>query len=76
MNSKQRVLCAIHHEEADRVPISISLTPYAAEALSRVTGLAGFELSQFLGDDILGTPFDPWGYYSGNNRTQGSTFVD
>ena len=76
MNSKQRVLCAIYHEEADRVPISISLTPYAAEALTQVTGLAGFELSQFLGDDILGTPFDPWGYYSGDNRTQGSTYVD
>jgi uroporphyrinogen decarboxylase len=76
MNSKQRVLCAIRHEEADRVPISIGLTPDVADEVSRFIGHTGPDLSIFLGNDILGSPYDSWGYYGGPSSEDGATYVD
>ena len=76
MNSKQRVFCALRHEEADRVPISIGLTPEAGASVRQAIGLSGLELKRFLGDDILGSPFDAWGYYAGEPQADGATYVD
>ena len=76
MNSKQRVLCAIRHEEADRVPISVGLTPDIADEVSRVVGYTGMDLVVYLGNDILGSPYDSWGYYGGSSSEDGATYVD
>ncbi len=76
MNSRERVLRAIRHEEADRVPISIGLTPDIHQAVCQATGLSGLELSRFLGNDILGSPYDSWDYYGGTSSQEGSTYVD
>lgn len=35
MNSRERVLAALHHEEPDRVPIQVDFTPEVAEKLSK-----------------------------------------
>lgn len=39
MNSRERVLKAINHMKPDRPPIFVTLTPQAAEKLSKFTGL-------------------------------------
>lgn len=76
MKSRERVLSAIRHEEPDRVPISIGLTPDIYEKVSQATGCSGMDLNVYLGNDILGSPFDAWGYYGGSSSENGATYVD
>ena len=35
MNSRERVLTALNHEEPDRVPVHVDFTPEIAEELSQ-----------------------------------------
>ena len=57
MNSKERVLTAINHEEPDKVPIDIMLAPENAKILIESLGLDigrdPFALAKTLGNDIL-----------------------
>ena len=63
MNSRERVLTALNHEEPDRVPIHSDFTPEAAETLSKHLKLDNFtteaysgevsELPLVLGHDLL-----------------------
>lgn len=57
MNSKERVLTAINHEEPDRVPIDIMIAPEVADILINTLCLDlesdPFALSKVLGNDIL-----------------------
>ncbi|MFO7668023.1 MAG: uroporphyrinogen decarboxylase family protein [Bacteroidales bacterium] len=39
MNSRERTLAAIHHQQPDRPPLYVSLTPQLAEKLSNLMGL-------------------------------------
>jgi len=59
MNSKERILTAINHEEPDRVPIDSWLAPEVAEVLIAAMNLDlsedPFALSKALGNDLLYT---------------------
>ncbi len=76
MNPRQRVLSAIRHEEPDRVPIEIGLTPDISRRVKERVGRSGIELTRFLGCDVLGSPFDSWDYYGGTSSEDGATYVD
>ena len=76
LSPKERVLRAIRHEELDRVPMQLGKTPAVTDALSKLTGRTGVDLAIHLGEDVLSSPFDPWGYYGGRCSDEGATFVD
>jgi uroporphyrinogen decarboxylase len=49
MNSKQRVLTALNHEEPDRVPLQVDFTPEAAEKLSGAVELGDQTIEAYSG---------------------------
>jgi uroporphyrinogen decarboxylase len=56
MNSKERVLTALNHEEPDKVPLFIFLTPEVSDTLKEVLFLKSedpYELDRELGNDLL-----------------------
>ena len=57
MNSKERVLTAINHEEPDKVPIDSWISPEVAKAIINGLGLDEqsdpFILDKTLGNDLL-----------------------
>jgi uroporphyrinogen decarboxylase len=56
MNSKERILTALNHEEPDRVPVDLWFTSEIEHLLSaRHTGLRGAELRVALGHDLVMT---------------------
>jgi uroporphyrinogen decarboxylase len=60
MNSKQRVLTAINHEEADRVPLDVWLPSGVSHELAKRLGVLGcadaYALPKRLGHDLLKSP--------------------
>ncbi len=76
MNSRQRVLCSINHEQPDRCPVFVSFVPEIVEKLRETTGSSEPDIGVFLGNDMVkdcvglelsfyGKPFpeytDDWG---------------
>ena len=58
MNSKERVLTALDHKPADRVPVTNRYTPEIAAELARIVGVSSqdsFDLEVALGHDMLCT---------------------
>jgi len=53
MNSKERVLTALQHEEPDRVPILNTFTPEVSKELSKIFNAEGMNLDLKLGHDCL-----------------------
>jgi len=57
MNSKERVLTAISHKEADKIPVDSWLAPEICQEISSLFNLDDkkdpFIIKKFLGDDIL-----------------------
>ncbi len=55
MNSRERVLMALAHEQPDRPPVSATYTPEAAALLRRVYGGEGEDLGYVMGNDLIKT---------------------
>ena len=58
MNSKERVLTILNHEEADRIPLTNRFTPEIAGQLAAILGMDytdSFDLEVELGHDLLGS---------------------
>ena len=56
MNARQRVLAALNHEEADRVPVDLWFTSEVEDLLSPLCdGLRGIDLRVALGHDLVMT---------------------
>jgi len=58
MNSKERVLTILNHQEADRIPVTNRFTPEIANQLAAMLGMDytdSFDLEVALGHDLLGT---------------------
>ena len=55
MNSRERTLMALHHEEPDRPPVSATYTPEVAAMLRAEYGYDGEDLGYAMGNDLIKT---------------------
>lgn len=70
MNSRERTLMAVHHEEPDRPPISATYTPEAAAILRAAVGHEEEDLGYLLGNDLIKTTVGiENSYYMNDNPT-------
>lgn len=51
-NSRERVECALNHEQPDRCPVFASFVPETVEALRAATGSTESDIGVFLGNDM------------------------
>ena len=53
MNSRERVLCSLNHEEPDRCPVFASFVPETVDKLREATGSNEPDIGVFLGNDMV-----------------------